>query len=103
ESAIRHLSRRLSRRQWLGRTRSVPLRHRLLAVTLKAGRLSRKEVHSYSLGYLGEPEKDNRRLFRPECRVPCAASPWDSGVDQAYPCLGSYERSATWSVPNVKA
>ncbi len=35
ESAIRHLSRRLSRRQWLGRTRSVPLRHRLLAVTLK--------------------------------------------------------------------
>ena len=35
ESAIRHLSRRLSRRQWLGRTRSVPLRHRLLADTLK--------------------------------------------------------------------
>jgi len=35
ESAIRHLSRRLSRRQWLGRTRPVLLRHRLLACTLK--------------------------------------------------------------------
>ena len=56
----------------------------------QAGCLSRKKAHTYSLGYLGEPEKNNTRLVRPECTGPMpVAPPVRRGVDQAYPHTGS--------------